>query len=187
MCTGCWGSSHSVAWSSGTGEKAELQGPDTAASGLWPCPEGWQCPPPAPGTSNPRALPWAGVNLCRPPALHTKASPEVWRRPPSAGGVGEIEEGKALETKVGDQGVARKVPLPCPVRPSPLDKAALGLQLLTPLCRERGGQAQARDRAKDIRGVRSMLQRKERHGPARRRAHGFSFHSHPALGIHVCS
>lgn len=90
-----------------------------------------------PGTSNLRALPWAGVNLCRAPALQTKASPEGWRRPPSAGGVGGVEERKALEIKVREQGAARRVPFPCSVGPSPLHGAALGIQLLTPLCRER--------------------------------------------------
>ena len=60
-----------------------------------------------------------------------------------------MEERKALETKVGDQGVARRVAFPCPctVGPSPMDTAAQGPQLLTPLCRERGEQAQAGGRA----------------------------------------
>lgn len=38
--------------------------------------------------------------------------------------------------------------------------AALGPLLLTPLCREWGGQAQAGGRAKDTHGMGSMLQRK---------------------------
>lgn len=77
-------------------------------------PWGLALPPiPAPGTSNPRPLPWTGVNPRRASALQTKASPEVWRKPPSAGGV--AEERKALETKVGDQGVARRGPLSLPL------------------------------------------------------------------------
>lgn len=78
-----------------------------------------------------------------------------------------MEERKALEAKVGNQGVARGVPFPCPcpVGPSPMDTAALGPQLLIPLCRERGGQAQAEGRVKDVHGVGSMLQRKGGHGP----------------------
>ena len=78
-----------------------------------------------------------------------------------------MEERKALETKVGDRGATRGVPFPClcPVGPSPMDTAALGPQLLTPLCRERGGQAQAGGRAKDVHGAGGMLQRKGGHRP----------------------
>lgn len=75
-----------------------------------------------------------------------------------------MEESKALETKVGDQGAARRVPFPCPspVGSSPMDTAARGPQLLTPLCRVRVGQAQAGGRAKNVHGVGGRLQRKRR-------------------------
>lgn len=98
-----------------------------------------------------------------------------------------MEERKALETKVGDQGATRRVPFPCPcpVGPSPTDT---GAQLLTHLFRERRRQAKVGGRAKDIHSLGGMLQRKEGGTvPARRRAQGIYFHSLPPLGIYVCS
>lgn len=63
-CAGCLGLPHSVAWSLGTGERAELQGPGSAPSRLCPCPEGWQCPPHLPLVP-PTAAPCPGQELTR--------------------------------------------------------------------------------------------------------------------------